>query len=226
MRAPLVSIVIPTYNRPILLRRALESVQAQTYSSIEAVVVNDGGAPVEEVVAGFGRARLVNHAENRGLPAARNTGIANAAGAYLGYLDDDDWLYPEHVRVILDHLIAYDYRWGYSNTDSVWSNGRKRLYMDAEFHSLGIRHNNVTPVCCVLHERSLIDQVGWFDESLKNHEDWDLWIRFAEIAPALHIRQATCCIDRSRETMISNVDEMRAGRELIRERYKKGAVMA
>jgi len=71
----LVSVIVPTFARPALLHRALVSILEQTYPHYEAVVVNDGGVDIRGVVEQFGFARLVEHEENQGLPAARNTGI-------------------------------------------------------------------------------------------------------------------------------------------------------
>lgn len=97
---PLVSIVIPSFNRPELLRRALESLAAQLYHPLEAVVVNDAGCAVEPVVDEFRdrlSLQLIEHDRNRYLAAARNSGIKAARGEYIGYLDDDDRLYPHHI---------------------------------------------------------------------------------------------------------------------------------
>ena len=87
---PLVSVVIPTYNRPQDLARALAAVGAQTYPFVEAVVVNDAGAPVGDVVAAFPFARLIDHDVNRGAVAAIETGLRHARADYIEFLPDDD----------------------------------------------------------------------------------------------------------------------------------------
>lgn len=97
--APLVSVVIPTHNRPELLREALASVAAQTFTDWEVVVVDDGSTPpidaaaLETMVGG--RLRLVRHEQPRGVAAARNSGFAAARGELIAQLDDDDRLAPE-----------------------------------------------------------------------------------------------------------------------------------
>lgn len=93
---PLVSVVIPTYDRNDALPEAIESVTEQTYDNIELVVVDDGSpTPVSETLTGMSFAPLesvlfVRHNENRGANVARNTGIRTAQGKYIAFLDDDD----------------------------------------------------------------------------------------------------------------------------------------
>ncbi len=101
---PLVSIIVRTKDRPKLLKRALESIAAQTYRPIEAIVVNDGGCEldIEELKSILGDVSLnyVRLEKNTGRAHAGNVGIENAKGEYIGFLDDDDVLYPEHVAEI------------------------------------------------------------------------------------------------------------------------------
>lgn len=95
---PLVSIVIPTYNRPEVLRECLTCVAAQTYPNVEAVVVNDAGTPVDDVVAAFPFARLVNLEQNGGCYVAMREGWQQSLGAFVQFVADDDWFYPDHAR--------------------------------------------------------------------------------------------------------------------------------
>src|ERR1044071_6966443 len=79
---PLVSVIVPTFNRPEMLKETLASIDAQTYAPIEIVVVNDGGMDIEPLLAPLnGERKIVHlkHVTNRGLPAARNTGIKAAS---------------------------------------------------------------------------------------------------------------------------------------------------
>lgn len=106
--APRVSVVIPTYNRPALLREALASIAAQTCTDWEVVVVDDGSTPpidaaaLEAVVNG--RLRLVRHDQPRGVAAARNSGFAAARGELIAQLDDDDRLAPEALSAATQAL--------------------------------------------------------------------------------------------------------------------------
>ncbi len=105
LEPPLVSIVTPTYNRREELRRMLSCLAAQTYPNIEAVVVNDGGEAVDDIVAEFPFARLIDQRSNAGALRATLVGWETASGEYIGLLPDDDWLYPDHVERLMNALL-------------------------------------------------------------------------------------------------------------------------
>ena len=101
--SPRVSVIIPTYNRAHLIGRAIQSVLAQTYQDFEVIVVDDGSTDnTEEVVLNFGseKMRYIRHGTNRGVAAARNTGIRNARGEYIAFQDSDDEWYPNRLESI------------------------------------------------------------------------------------------------------------------------------
>lgn len=103
---PLVSIVVPTYNRRDALENVLETIAAQTYENVECIVVNDAGQSVDDVVGKFPKARLIvletNSNDNGVTPA--NVGWKHARGKYLGVVADDDVLYPDHVARLVAML--------------------------------------------------------------------------------------------------------------------------
>lgn len=219
-QGPLVSVIVPTYNRPELLARALDSIADQTYNDVEIVVCNDNGEDVQHIVDQYPNALLVNHSENRGLPAARNTAIDASNGMFVSYLDDDDWYYRNHVQVLVDALATSDGQVAYTDAHAVERDARKRrVYCSRDFSLQDLHDHNLTPVCCVMHERDLLDEVGMFDESLLNHEDWDMWLRMAAVTDFIHIPTVTCAIDRTRRTMNSDRDAMIAGFHAIKQRY-------
>ena len=101
---PKVSVSIPTCNRPELLKRAIESVRAQTFTNFEIVVTVDGPDPAtEDVLFSINdpRLRWIVHPKNRGLPAARLTGIEHSTGEWIAYLDDDDEWMPDKLGLQL-----------------------------------------------------------------------------------------------------------------------------
>ena len=195
-KQPLVSFIMPTLNRPELLQRALRSVANQDYDNYEAIVINDAGQDVSAVVAEFPFARLINHERNLGLSAARNTGIKNAEGYYLGYLDDDDWLYTNHARVLVDALSG-GYRAAYGDAHIQKYDKPPKVRLSKDWSKEEIRDCNLFPVCCVMHEASLIEETGLFDVNLPSHEDWDLWLRISDVCDFLHVNEITCVVDQS-----------------------------
>ncbi len=88
---PLVTVVIPVYNRETHIKQCIEQVLCQDYKNIEIIVVNDGSSDSSQsIIEQFDNVNLINHKENKGLSAARNTGIKFAKGKYIHFLDDDD----------------------------------------------------------------------------------------------------------------------------------------
>lgn len=109
MNAPQVSVIVPSYNKAEYLPECLRSVQAQTFTDWECIVVNDGSPRGEEIRAAVetmndSRFRLVEHESNRGLSAARNTGVRLASGKYVICVDEDDWLAENCIERLVVHL--------------------------------------------------------------------------------------------------------------------------
>ena len=218
---PLVSVIVPTYNRPELLYRALLSIEQQTYPAIETIVVNDAGVDVRAVVSQFIGTHYHSHPENRGLATSRNSGIRLAGGKYLCYLDDDDFYYPNHIAVLVDELDSSDYKIAYTDANRMYPDGQKDVPFSMDFDYRELLAHNLTPVLCVMHERILLDESGCFDESLDSHEDWDLWIRLGKLYPMKHITQTTCCytVDRNSDKMSNNYPRMLRTHTIVKGRH-------
>ena len=100
---PTVSVIIPEYNRSKLLSLAIESALNQTYQDLEIIVIDDGSTDnTKEVVEGFikqdSRVKYIQHENNKGASAARNTGIMSAKGEYIAFLDSDCQWMPEKIE--------------------------------------------------------------------------------------------------------------------------------
>src|SRR5262245_13613113 len=98
---PLVSVIIPCYNREKLVGETIESVLNQTYQNFEVIVVNDGSTDgTEEAIKRYTsdvRIHYLKHEVNKGIPTARNTGIKHAQGEYVAFLDSDDLFLPDKL---------------------------------------------------------------------------------------------------------------------------------
>jgi len=115
---PLVTVLIPTYNRRRFLPVALASVVRQDYDNLEIFVIRDGGEQVSDIVSSFNDSRIVfiDRAENRGVAFTLNEALVRAQGKYICYLGDDDLYYPHHVSTLLDALEnGGDYEVAYSD---------------------------------------------------------------------------------------------------------------
>lgn len=201
--SPLVSVIVATRNRPDTLPGCLRSILTQTYRNIEIVVVNDAGIDVQRIIDSLndkGTIRYVEHPRRRGIAATRNTGIASARGMYIGYLDDDDLFYPEHLETLVNVLDRRVFRAAYTDAHRAHQkivDGRRTVIKRevAYAHNFDVDHlliRNFIPTLCILHEKSCLDEVGFFDESLPVLEDWDLWIRLSRKFAFCHVPKVTC----------------------------------
>lgn len=216
---PTISVIIPTCNRPRTLWRAVKSALGQTCAAkgdrLEVLVVDDGEQDPAPVLASLtgpaGQAelagrelRLLRTGGRKGPAAARNLGIAHARGEYLAYLDDDDFLSPEHFERLLSALRTTGLRLAYSGAyvlreerdetggDAPARPGRKRMVMSNPYDPLDLQARNLFPIHAALHCRSLVDEVGGFDETLPAYEDYDLWLRFQRRTDFAALPEPTC----------------------------------
>jgi glycosyltransferase involved in cell wall biosynthesis len=102
--SPLISVITPTYNRREDLKKMLSCIAAQTYTNVESIVVNDGGEAVDDIVAAYPFAKLINLDKNTGGMRALAIGRDHARGEYIGILPDDDWYYPDHFERLMNAI--------------------------------------------------------------------------------------------------------------------------
>jgi glycosyltransferase involved in cell wall biosynthesis len=182
---PLVSVIVPVFNGRDHVAAAIESALAQSMSRVEVVVVDDGssdgsGELAESIAGRDSRVRVIRQ-ENRGLSGARNTGVRESRGRYVGFLDADDLWLPEKLerqvpllapgRVVFSD--AFLMRNDAVSEERIFGAGRVAAAIDFE----ALLEQNPIPILTVLVERELLLDVGGFDESLLSVEDWDLWFR-------------------------------------------------
>jgi len=230
---PLVSVVMPTFDRPHFLVRAVESVLAQTYPNLELIVVNDAGCPVDEVLRPLdaaGRITYVRLGRNRNRSAARNAALALARGKYVAYLDDDDWYLPQHLERLVGLLertggaVAYAYadRVTEENRGDGWARTETVAMYRMPYRREQLLVGNYIPMPCLVHRRDCLEVVGTFDEELITHEDWDLLIRLSAHWPFHQLEEATCCFSWRNDgssTTSCHREDFRHTLELLYHRY-------
>ena len=180
---PLVSLIIRTKNRLVLLAEALHSVVQQTYPKIEVIVVNDGGEDVSEIVESFNDTKLsiilVQFLTSLGRSKAANVGLDRANGEYIAFLDDDDWLDPEHISLLMNALSSNpDKEIAYSCVVCV--DEKKQLIGNnfcQPFNRMLLLTGNYIPIHAVLFSSAIVDSGCRMDESLDLYEDWDFWLQ-------------------------------------------------
>lgn len=181
-----VSVIIPTYNRAMKVARAVASVLYQTFRDFEVIVVDDGsGDRTRSVLEHFGtNIRVLLHEENKGVSAARNTGIQASQAPLIAFLDSDDYWLPEKLTRQIEFFRLH--RDGLAcQAEEIWiRRGRrvnpmgKHAKPSGEIFRPSLKLCLVSPSAVMLR-RSLLDEVGLFDESLRACEDYDLWLRIS-----------------------------------------------
>jgi glycosyltransferase involved in cell wall biosynthesis len=180
----IVSVIIPTYNHAQYVGDAIQSVLDQEYRNFEIIVVDDGSTDDSQaVVAEFGAQVRYIWQENRGLSAARNTGIEAANGAYISLLDADDMLEPRFLGTLVSILEAEpDFAGvycGYQFVDHLnhpLPQREDRLIAEDQLFRALAGGNFLVPES-ILVRRSCYEDAGPFDECLDACEDWDMWLR-------------------------------------------------
>ena len=200
---PLVSVIIPTFNRPDMLGDAIRSVLSQTYKNVEIIVVNDAGMDVGGLVNWFGKdanITYIRHGKNKGLSAARNSGIKLAQGEIIAYLDDDDVYQQHHLETVVQAIISKGADIVYTDAEYVqenWVNGRRTElsrttpYINITYTRQQLHIHNFIPVNSWVHRKACLTTTGLFDETMDNHEDWDLLLRFSRAFNLIHIPKIT-----------------------------------
>jgi glycosyltransferase involved in cell wall biosynthesis len=194
---PSFSVVIPTHNRARLLERALRSVASQTFTDFEAIVVDDGSTDTTQqtlqTLASGGHSfpfRFVTHERAKGVAAARNRGVVEAAGEFVVFLDDDDELHPNALRKIHERTSAsrLDFLWGGRMIRELDSRGRLVATRQDDWSTVPytVRGSGVLPYVlktaassAFAIRREVLGAIGGFDEQLPASEDRDLLIRLA-----------------------------------------------
>lgn len=187
MGQPLISVVIPVYNRASMLPVALRSVLAQTFGDFEIIVVDDGSTDdVAAALGGFDAPciKLLGHRRNRGAAAARNTGARAARGRFIAFLDsDDEWL-PEKLARQLTIMESADGATKACCVSYVVTSGEGmpevlvELAARRDWYRQMLLGCHVGPGTTLLVERACLEAVGGFDEDMRRLEDWDWMLRY------------------------------------------------
>ena len=201
--SPVVSVLLPTFNRPRYLPLALASILRQSYERLQVIVVNDGGVDVSGIVNSFHDPRVVfiNRKQNLGKPHSLNEALGRAEGKYVAYLDDDDLYYPHHIQTLVNALesrtdcqVAYsDF---YKTYCRVSSDGTRQVLskvveVSRDFDRFFMLHFNHVLHVCLMHRRDLIDRTGPYNERLNVLIDWDMTRRLVFFSDFHHVCEVT-----------------------------------
>lgn len=191
-QTPLVSVIIPTYNRVKTLPAAIESVLGQTYGNVEVIVVDDGSDDgTEEYVNALTdhRIKYIRNAVNRGPAAARNLGVRQAQGKYVAFQDSDDEWHTDKLEkqmpLLLDTVRGYDLvyceftrYYGEERHDLIPSKNIPLSCKQGKMLAVLLLQPMISTQTIVV-KRDVFLQVGGFDEHLKTFEDYEFTLRFS-----------------------------------------------
>jgi glycosyltransferase involved in cell wall biosynthesis len=185
---PLVSVIIPTYNRAAYLQKALQSVKEQTYQCLEIIVIDDGSTDdTGKMLENYGGQLSYFYQENRGISGARNAGIKRARGEFIAFLDSDDYWLPDktaqQLALFKQHpeygLVAA--RCASIRLDGSYREknrpGRSGWVLEDLFKANFIRTS------AAMVKQECFKNIGLFDEELRECEEYDLWLRIAAQYP-------------------------------------------
>ena len=182
---PLVSVIIPTYNRGWIVKEAIDSVLEQDFHDYELIVVDDGSVDnTPKILKTYGEKIKVLRQSNQGVSAARNSGIASASGRLISFLDSDDLWLPRKLSIQVeffnDHPEAV-----INQTQERWIRNGVRVNPKERHHKFsGMIFERSLALClvspsAVMIRKKLFNTVGIFDENLPACEDYDLWLRIS-----------------------------------------------
>ncbi len=186
---PLVSVIIPTYNRAHLIKRSIKSVLNQTYQNLEIIVVDDGSTDdTKEIIESFNENRIkyIQHKQNKGAAAARNTGIKCSKADFIAFQDsDDEWL-SEKLEKEIDAFgdstvnvgVVYSGLWYIKNNEKKYVPHLQIAKKEGNVHNELLAGNFVSGLTVI--RKTCFEKVGLFNESLPSLEDWELYIRISK----------------------------------------------
>lgn len=195
MTEPLVSVIIPTFNRAEWLRQAIASVLTQTHERLEIIIVDDGSHDhTAAVVRAFGTGLTYMHQDHAGVSTARNRGVAAAHGEFIAFLDSDDVWQPRKVAAQVA-LFAQQRQVQACYTDEIWIRHGVRVNPkhihrkhDGWLFFPSLPRCIISPSSIMLR-RTLWERLGGFDERLPACEDYDLWLRLTLTVPVRLVPQ-------------------------------------
>lgn len=229
-RNPLISIIMPTFNRVNFLKKAIKSIQKQTYDNFELIVVDDASTDnTENLISSLRDNRLiyVKNPKNMGGAASRNVGIHLAKGEYIGFLDDDDeWLpskLEKQVSFFNEHPEVDIVYTGFLVRDiNVWNIiGQIVPKMRGMIREELLMDNCIGTTSTLLVKRGALLRTNLFDETLPSCQDWDLWISLSKFCYFDYLAEPLVIYSVHGDRISNNIEAVLEGRKKIFAKYKE-----
>ena len=215
---PIVSVIVPVYNRDGTLERAVSSILTQSFRDLEVIIVNDGSVDCSARVARKlalkdDRVRLIEYSDNRGAQAARNIGASHSKGEWIIFFDSDDLMLPYNIEVLLAAAQQQGTHVAYSDCIVRRNDGEQLFGLPALSGSV---YGDLLCAPGPMYQGMLMRadafrEIGGFDESIVAYQEWDTSIRLARLYQFAHVDQPLFVYDCTGSDTISK-DAGRAAR--------------
>lgn len=229
-----VSIIIPSYKRAEYLKISIESVFRQTIDDWELLVIDDNGEGTPDqlatakIIQSFGENPKINyiiHKKNKGGAAARNTGISAAKGDYICFLDNDDEFYPEKLACQIEVLQNEKYRAVVCRFDSYKNNKKVRVSpvippLDEMLVPFAQGKINLASGSTLMIEKTLLNEIGSFDEDFGRKQDVELMIRILEKNPVKILNEVLVRLNIEDRTNIPSIENFRKFQKMFQEKFE------
>ncbi len=212
-RSPLVSVILPTYNRQKFIEEAIQSLLDQTYENFEVIIVDDGSEDkTEEVVRSFDDKRIIYiYQDNKGRSSARNLALSHAKGDYITFLDSDDLYYKEKIEKQVYFLEKNkNFSMVYTSADcmDVHGNILKNHYRANVsgwiYRKIAYFVHTTITLPTVMVRKDVFATLGGFDEDMHRFEDTDMWRRISKTYKIAGIKDITCLLRTHTENHLEN----------------------
>lgn len=218
-KRPLISVIIPVYNRKDMIMNAINSVLSQSYDNFELIIVDDastdGTAEFLKEIR-HDKIRVLFHTENKDTSAARNTGIKESKGEYITYLDSDNLMGEKFLEANLGMFLKFP------DADCVYSGQARHDDYDSPIHTIlfgtlnksGLLNRNFIDTNTIFHKKEVLEKVKGFDETLNRAVDWDFMLKICNnykiyFAPILQSKYYTHTISNRMSARPTNSKKIR-----------------
>lgn len=200
---PLVSVVIPAFNRAHTIEAAVKSVQEQTYRNWEIIVSDDGSTDetqsvVERLSKNDPRVHYVKHHPNRGAQSARNNGIRATKGEWVAFLDSDDQWLPDSLKMRMDPALSKGCSVVYSNGYILFEDKRQELYQVSDISKdpyKGVLSKEGPMFPTLIVKKDALEKIGYLDETAIAYQEWNTSIRLAKFCAFCFVKEPTFIYD-------------------------------
>ena len=202
----IVSIIITTYQGTDTIYKCVESAINQDYPDFEVIVVDDNGKgsadqmATESIIAPFVKNKnfiYIPHENNINGSAARNTGIRNSRGSYIAFLDDDDILHPNSISLRYKKLSSMPTDYGIVFTSFTQYTSEGSFDLECKYDFEGdilvdfLEQKYHSPSSVIMIRKSIVDDIGYWDETFRRHQDWEFITRILSKYKACSVSEAT-----------------------------------